>query len=691
MPTKICQSTLMDVLFQTLDIDESNAWGNNWKGKLTKLLTVNKIEQFVYRNYIQIGQEKYFITIDGAFPGAELDARIYIQQKDTLDKIADAEKHPFERKLYTTVEDKPKLVVQYSNRLENLLNQSRPFSFDGGGVHDQSSTFLLIRTKGMSCWTRFDQNIDAGFVTKDAADILSRTQPINIEYKQVYQELDEAIRKNREQQQQTASIYYEKAKAEIQTRLSNPQYNSIRLGITLRQKGSDRAEHFSSSSTGDDIQLDITVAASGSVSIKHSLSELYLAEYVPLWKEEVAKRGLSNEIDVEALRYEVKEYFTSKELEHSMWQRFILNIHATVNKKVGDYIEAIQATQKITHNIWEEGVIPKELWYQDSNELGGESWPKYMKTTPVIGGAIDGVIDEVIGLPMAVKAVYEIATDREKQKALQAVFTKEGAKQLIDGLKNEAIEIRDDQKLLEHFASKTTVNVAAMFLGTGFISKGKKLNEITEVAVEGAEAISDPKAMSLVSQIRKADKHVDVQRGIKEIVEEAGEEFLAEAKDELVDITLSKGKKLTYEELKAFWKRGNDFNAKAKRLDWYKYHELWIYHPTKKYPKGHKWEGQPRRFRLDSYDTSGKGKIVSRKATDLYEIKLSTFEKYCLEVTEKYPVGARIARKEDGLGDVLKGEFYLEIPESNKSFEKIDEYIKLAKDKYKITIVFKPE
>lgn len=55
-------------------------------------------------------------------------------------------------------------------------------------------------------------------------------------------------------------------------------------------------------------------------------------------------------------------------------------------------------------------------------------------------------------------------------------------------------------------------------------------------------------------------------------------------------------------------------------------------YPTKKYPKGHKFEGKPRRYRLDSWDINGDGKIVSRKATDLDKIKTRTFENYCRKI-----------------------------------------------------------
>ncbi|EOO37228.1 hypothetical protein IKK_03536 [Bacillus mycoides] len=43
--------------------------------------------------------------------------------------------------------------------------------------------------------------------------------------------------------------------------------------------------------------------------------------------------------------------------------------------------------------------------------------------------------------------------------------------------------------------------------------------------------------------------------------------------------------------------------------------------------------------------------------------------------------------------DVLKlnGDYILEVPASNKNFERIEEYIKLAKEKYDINIRFREE
>lgn len=127
--------------------------------------------------------------------------------------------------------------------------------------------------------------------------------------------------------------------------------------------------------------------------------------------------------------------------------------------------------------------------------------------------------------------------------------------------------------------------------------------------------------------------------------------------------------------------RGNDFNRKAWKEEWYRYNEIVLSNGK----------------RLDSYTPPMNGKegmIVSRKATDLENIELSTFEDYLKEIKAKYPIGEKINAPKYGdklKGKVLEGRHYLEIPESNKNFNKLQEYIDLAKNKYGIEIIFKPE
>ncbi|MCU5529517.1 LXG domain-containing protein [Bacillus cereus] len=140
--------------------------------------------------------------------------------------------------------------------------------------------------------------------------------------------------------------------------------------------------------------------------------------------------------------------------------------------------------------------------------------------------------------------------------------------------------------------------------------------------------------------------------------------------------------RLNWKEASDYWTkdspmaRGNKFNKTAQKNEWYPHDEIQLSNGK----------------RLDSYNPR-KGEIISRKATDLEDIDIKTFEKYLKEMKDKYAIGTKIRsnkyREIDG--QLLKGKHILEIPVSNKNFRKIDEYIKRAKDKYDIEIRFREE
>ena len=122
--------------------------------------------------------------------------------------------------------------------------------------------------------------------------------------------------------------------------------------------------------------------------------------------------------------------------------------------------------------------------------------------------------------------------------------------------------------------------------------------------------------------------------------------------------------------------RGNAFNKTVEKSRKYPFSEV------------HLANGK----RLDSYDDIEK-LIVSRKATDLENIELSTFESYLKEMKIKYKPGELINSPKYGdllKGKELTGKQILEIPESNKLFVDIGKYQDLAK-KYDIEIRFAAE
>jgi hypothetical protein len=103
--------------------------------------------------------------------------------------------------------------------------------------------------------------------------------------------------------------------------------------------------------------------------------------------------------------------------------------------------------------------------------------------------------------------------------------------------------------------------------------------------------------------------------------------------------------------------------------------------------------------RLDSYNPPDpkrgkRGEIVSRKATTLEDIEIETFESYLKEMKLKYSPGEKINAPKYGSdleGQVLDGDMYLEIPDTNKQFNQISAYEDLASTKYNITLRYKAE
>lgn len=139
--------------------------------------------------------------------------------------------------------------------------------------------------------------------------------------------------------------------------------------------------------------------------------------------------------------------------------------------------------------------------------------------------------------------------------------------------------------------------------------------------------------------------------------------------------------RLEWKEERDYWlndspmARGNNFNKKASREKWYDADEL------------HLENGK----RLDSYNLDPP-EIISRKATNLDQIELETFESYLKELKKKYAPGTEIrSNKYPRLdGKKLEGKLILEIPDSNAGLSNISDFQDIAK-RYDIELRFSPE
>jgi hypothetical protein len=239
-----------------------------------------------------------------------------------------------------------------------------------------------------------------------------------------------------------------------------------------------------------------------------------------------------------------------------------------------------------------------------------------------------------------------------------------------------------------HEGGYDAVQIASMFWG-GALTKGKKATDkagnIMEVLQKLSQDVKD-KMVTLTTKQRDeilrdlgsspellqkmtADmvdswKYLDdvgVDASIRKNVDALTD---LDAVEEAIQVTQKA--KPTWAEIQVFFKRGNDFNKKA--LSKYTYNEIVL-----------EGIGEKAGKRLDSY-IPGK-EIISRKATTLSNIQPTTFNGYLDELITKYPVGSVLNSSKLPKGTKLSGDYFLEIPLSNKSFfESSVEFQKVLSD-----------
>jgi hypothetical protein len=625
---------------------------SDWKRRLERFLAEQNITEFIYSNSAFPDDIPFRIRIRGLLVNGELKTEI----------------NSFTAKILSNELNKGTDYVLTNTELNHLKNTTH---------------FLAYKLKGK--WNICSKYIDQQLVSKHVMGLIYGTLNLDDDdYKQIYYEFEDCRRSKSEDLKKKFNEFCRS----INNQLAKKFYADVDVAAYVKlvdQNGKTISENTLKTNYNkkqNDVKLNITLHSDGRIEIKHEISPGYLSEYEEKWKKEAKARGM--EVDITAMRQDIIKFLESEEAELSFGKEFLREIRTWYDDKVGGYIEAIQATQKVIGNVWREGIINQSTWLSKDDEH--RQWPEYMHFNPVVGGVTDGVIDEIVGLPMACKSVYQLATDIEKRKALGKVFTSEGFSQMLEGFKQEALDIANDEDKIGHFSGQTTISVISMLSGVGFISKAGKADELLDVAekvVKKVDEIPDPNFHRINDLLKKSKRTVADEKILKELIE-----AMKESSSELLDLAklaLKKKRKFDWEEVKGFFKRGNDFNDKVKKKvpPKYRFHEVTVEHIV---------DGKVKKYRLDSYNEGLE--IVSRKATDFDNIQLSTFEKYLNEMKLKYPEGAKItAPKYEGLleGKVLKGKLKLEVPKANELSPRLNEFKLLAEKKYGIEIVFEPE
>lgn len=239
----------------------------------------------------------------------------------------------------------------------------------------------------------------------------------------------------------------------------------------------------------------------GKILVNHQAAADYLQEFEGRWNREIRERDIK--ANIKRIRAEVIADFESAATKHSFYEKFIQSSKALLHEKIVGYTEGILATQKIAKHVWEEGTVNQSVWYTENEEH--KLWPSYIQVDPFIGGLEDGIVDEIVGIPLAIKGVYEIVTEEEKRAALAGLFSKEGMQQLYQGLISSAEETVNDQEKTEHFVGVASVNVISMMSGFGVIGKSKKIVDSAEEITNFTEQLTNPKVLEVLGDIRKRD------------------------------------------------------------------------------------------------------------------------------------------------------------------------------------------
>ncbi|MFN8320973.1 MAG: Hint domain-containing protein [Saprospiraceae bacterium] len=153
-----------------------------------------------------------------------------------------------------------------------------------------------------------------------------------------------------------------------------------------------------------------------------------------------------------------------------------------------------------------------------------------------------------------------------------------------------------------------------------------------------------------------------VKEAVGDVIDEVKDEVGAEVREQ----ALKKGRKLTWPEVLAFFKRGNLFNKKG------------VAKYTNSKCEIHLGNGK----RLDTYIPGEK--IISRKATDLDQIEESTWRNYCNELITKYKRGTPVKSSKMPGEPPLSGNYFIEVPASNQSAQKLATFRAIAQRDYGI-------
>jgi hypothetical protein len=261
------------------------------------------------------------------------------------------------------------------------------------------------------------------------------------------------------------------------------------------------------------------------VKVSLLASENYLQEYESKLKERALAKDY-NDVDISAIR-----------------QNVLRDIPASINfsviraekeqskpeEKAKECLRFWQVAQKNVKSIWEEGTMHKGTWHSNDINSLYNRFPDYAHFGPIITGACDEIIDEIIGIPLMIKTGYELMSDDQKRQVLIQTFTsKQGITTLWKGLKDEFVDLASDNQKQEYIISQVTTSVGISLAtggGNSIIKGANNANEVLDDFANLANKLSE--CPSLAKYFKEIDKAGRTK--LKELIEVIEPEKLEKA------------------------------------------------------------------------------------------------------------------------------------------------------------------
>ncbi|PGH38960.1 MAG: hypothetical protein CRN43_11960, partial [Candidatus Nephrothrix sp. EaCA] len=224
-------------------------------------------------------------------------------------------------------------------------------------------------------------------------------------------------------------------------------------------------------------------------------------------------------------------------------------------------MEWLHTIGNLGSSVWETAALPKGYWNKEEG---------YRESTvhapPTLVGLSDGVVEEVTEYQQLVKLGYDVAT----KQAVRAALWNSVKNISPESIKNAAVNFYEEKKrnymsdksyIVRHTVAKDAVAAVSFFIG------GKGLKTVAKDVSEGVEKTGKEIFQKVDDDLVEGMRGVDglSKRKIKESIDkgEISREAVEESKDEISDIAGKKGRKHSWEEVKALFKRGDNFNRKA--------------------------------------------------------------------------------------------------------------------------------